>query len=383
MKKSLTIAYLATFSLFFAIPLVCSDFSASSGILENEKRMQAPPPTLMTEDGQVNPQLKQECSSWLNDRIGLRQFAIKTHSKRFMRQWGGIDNPDVVLGKDGFLFYTHEENIEIGRGIKRVKAEDLELITANQKDIAQFLKDKGAQYILVLTPSKSSIYAENLPSIVVSSYTVCDQIANHLKAQVDFPVLNIKPALLALKQKSPDLLFHKNDTHWNHRGTYAAYCEIISQLNHLGIVSGHAFPVHLGEELSSTGDLSRLFGYTSGEAVFTAPRMVLDEDGSVYQKGDRFAQVKAIAESYGCGKGVIYLTNDTAEKRTLLIFGDSMWAAGLNLPKYLSQHFSTVVFVRTDDKIMCPDLVDFLKPDVVIYGITERFQPIRLLTRFL
>lgn len=379
MKKSLSIAYILTFSLFFLIPILCSDFSSTSAVLESEKRMQAPFPRLITDSGEVNPKLKQELSSWLDDRIGLRQYAIKTHSEKFMSKWGDLAHPFVSVGKEGFLFFIPEQNIEIGRGSMRVNEDDLQTIVENQKRIAAYMESKGAKYVLVLTPSKSSVYADKLTSKPVSDFTVCDQLGEYLAAQLDFPVLNMKPALMAARKRSSDLLYFKDDTHWNQRGVYVAYQELIAQFNQLGIVSGPACSAHCVQEELRVGDLRLMLGQTSQEAGNPAPVMQIENSASVPQVGESLQQMKAIVESYHHKGAVYYITNDTIDKKTLLILGDSMWGAGIMFPQYLSQHFSSIVYVCTDSQCFYPDLIDLVKPDVVIYGVTERFQPIRML----
>ncbi len=65
------------------------------------------------------------------------------------------------------------------------------------------------------------------------------------------------------------------------------------------------------------------------------------------------------------------LENSDASKGTLLIYGDSQWSTGRNLPDLLGEHFKTVVSTRV--RSVNTALTEIVQPDVVIFGVSERF----------
>ena len=66
----------------------------------------------------------------------------------------------VVKGAEGWYYYTGDHNIEIATGDYPLTMHDLELIAKYQQQISDYYKSLGKAYILMLTPSKVSVYPE-------------------------------------------------------------------------------------------------------------------------------------------------------------------------------------------------------------------------------
>jgi hypothetical protein len=88
--------------------------------------------------------------------------------------------------------------------------------------------------VFVLAPDKHAIYPEELPPSVrrVGPETRSDSLVRYLREHSTVPVLDLRPALLEAKAR--ERVYHRTDTHWNDRGAYIAYEEIVRALGVAG-----------------------------------------------------------------------------------------------------------------------------------------------------
>lgn len=379
MNKKLSIAYLVTFGLCLLLPLCLSDFK-SDGLLENENRSRAGFPTLRKEDGSFNTNLKGDLSSWLNDNIGLRQRSISLHNRIVLDILGCDGGSDVLMGKNSFLFYTGDQNIEVGTGAKRVQESNLMAIANQQQEIRDYVKGYGSDFVLVLTPSKASIYTEHLYGRVASPITMSEHVYAFLTEHTDLKLLDVKSSLLAAKEQNPDeLLFIKTDTHWNQCGAYVAYRYMVQEFSKMGIIPDSK-PIEISSvgEYQELGDLNGLIGCRDESNLESLPDLSLMSPQAVICKDEKSEAMASIVEDIDKSPCFFYMKNGGVPKKTILILGDSMWDPKWKLPQFLAEHFSELVYVRCEADYFYPELLELFKPDIVLLGVTERFHYTRL-----
>ena len=197
------------------------------------------PKTENTENRQLTelPELRLESiseypdqyTSYFNDNFGLRNHLIKLNSliKTQLFSISPIDN--VIIGKDGWLFYR--EGIGSYQGIDLFSQEELMTFKNNIEKEANWLKNKGIFFLIVLAPDKQTVYPEYLPLSIKKIYpkTRFDQIMALFKDNPDIMILDLREVLTENKTKYP--LYYKTDTHWNNYGIALAYTEISKILN--------------------------------------------------------------------------------------------------------------------------------------------------------
>ena len=115
--------------------------------------------------------------------------------------------PDVVLGRDGWLFY--EPTI---RPVKRNALEPLVPL------IAEALQS-GVKVSFVLVPSKVAIYPEMLPS--APPFPIVDRTEEILALCLRYGIssLDLRPLLTAAKASADEPLYHPTDTHTTTSGS--------------------------------------------------------------------------------------------------------------------------------------------------------------------
>ncbi len=160
---------------------------------------------------------------------------IATLSRSVYIDWLGMSPvPEAVLGTDGWLYYmgpVHERLLDRHvRGRAPFAPEELALCRRKLVERSQRFRSIGARYVFVVAPNKESVYPEHLPGWVgpKAGPTRLEQLMADVKAVPDLTVIDLRSSVIADKGVAP--LYFKTDTHWNARGAYAAYREIMRVL---------------------------------------------------------------------------------------------------------------------------------------------------------
>jgi hypothetical protein len=142
--------------------------------------------------------------------------------------------PEVILGSGGWLYYAGATGDRIidrhVRGRDPFTHAELERWRTFLLERTRRYRDLGAKYVFVIAPNKESIYPEHLPSWIGPRVgpTRLDQLMAHMKSAPEVTVIDLRTTLRAAKSAS--VVYYKADTHWNTRGAYGAYREILRVL---------------------------------------------------------------------------------------------------------------------------------------------------------
>lgn len=368
LKDTITIMIIA---LLIGLPLMKTHFS-SGELSENENRFLAEFPQFDSLSTRIlNREFMIDVEDWLNDHIGLRS-RFRLIYAYYMNHLFHISTSDsVILGRSGFCYYTKNNNLDIAKGNYPLSDSDIAKIVITHHQVSDYYRKQGIRYFLALTPSKVSVYPEYLPFETPDNKTEPSEIVeNALLQSGSDNVINIKPALLAGKNDE-DLLFFRTDSHWNQRGTYIAYREIMKYLcPSTGIL--------VAEWTSDvrTGDLYKSLGLITRYDKETVPVFSGANHSRLLEESELSPSFLSILKSTHEIQGSSYVepavyVNDSIPSGTLVIYGDSMTASYLNLPQYLSEHFHCVIQLRL--RKISPEIDDYLDPDIVLYSTTERF----------
>ncbi len=375
MKKNISRIIIAiVFCVVIAASLIL--FNWKEGKLSvSENRQLASFPKIVDSTGKVSSSLHQDLKTWFEDNLGLRE-AYFTLSSTINYNIFNRTNANVEIGKDGWLYYDNENNLEIAKGgYPNFDESHLKQYVADQIEISKRLAAQNIDYVLILPPSKVSIYPEFIAS---GNYEVgktpTDIFANYLEANSDIKIIRLKETFLAKKENSEENLFFKTDSHWSYTGRYIAYKKIISDLNNWQLVNGDNLSVEFTEREKVIGDLSKLIGpiKLSGERISEEVRniKILNPKAIELIKGNElYDKMFSLAESKDVkGRLCRIFKNEQVEGKNVLIYGDSM--LGQCLLEAFAENFSSETFIW-DYKIDA-DMVNLIKPDVVILDISER-----------
>ncbi len=262
--------------------------------------------------------------------------------------------PQVLLGSDGWMYYTNEGNLDYYQRVKPLSETQTAKINANLLEIRKRLDSNGIKFLLVIAPNKESVYPDHLPAGIprADNPTWADQITTALQAS-PMRVLDLRPVLQDARRDGQ--VYFKTDTHWNPLGARAAYDEILTRLQ-------PDFPILKPHPLSdfdpvtevSSGDLAELI-HLKGD--ITEPFIALHA---------RFEKPSKGLKNPPTGQMITVMPDPALPKA--VIFRDSFFNG---LQPFTSEHFSRVVYV-SDFKVDF-NLIAEEKPDIVILEVAERY----------
>lgn len=171
--------------------------------------------------------------AWYGDAFGLRRALLRGNSLAKLFVFGVSPTSSVLLGREGWMYYTGEESLRTWRGLAPFTALELEAWRTGLEARRDELAQRGIEYLFVLGPSKESIYPEYLPARESQlGPTRTDQLVQYLRERAAQPFLDLRPAFLAEKVADgrDDFLYYRLGTHWNGRGWELAYREILARL---------------------------------------------------------------------------------------------------------------------------------------------------------
>lgn len=358
------------FSLLLIIPVLNIDWIGGS-VSETENRVLAGLPFSIDRAAGTVSTSREDIENYINDNIGFRSFFVKLYTNLKFRGLGIVTSDRIQKGCDGWYFYNDENNIELVSGAyPDFDEKTLAAICEQQLRIQEKLREQGIEYVLILPPSKVSIYPEMLTS---GDYTVgetpADLLADYLEDHSDIKVVRVKDALLKEKQRNTEQLFFKTDTHWTEYGAYIAYREVITSLNRWGLVQSAPVDVQFVPS-SYSGEFSKMLGDPS----LLPPEQVLESEilhpnAVAVQDGERFQRFQELTKENSQEENKLY-QNTSSDGPDLLLLGDSMFNYW-NMPELFAEHFSYYTYVR--GAAIEQGMIDAVKPQIVAYEITERF----------
>ncbi|NSW51164.1 MAG: hypothetical protein HPY85_01500 [Anaerolineae bacterium] len=164
----------------------------------------------------------------VESNAGLRDFFIRTKHEFQYRVLREKRYPIVLGGKDGWLYYTGERNMDDYQNAFPISDDELMQIYSNLESINRRLSIHDKLFLVVIAPNRETIYPDYLPSgtAQVGDNDRLDALMAYMeKMGGKTKILDLRDELLAARQDNP-LLYFKTDTHWNQLGAFVAYQEI-------------------------------------------------------------------------------------------------------------------------------------------------------------
>ena len=362
MYKRIKQAFIVIFFALIFIPVLLSDKTGGAKS-ETENRYLAKMPSIKELSiGSFN--------NWLNDNIAFRQdiIGIKGYIEYNFLHKSPTDK--VIFGKDGFMFYTRDDNIAIAQNKYPLSEIELKKSIKNLRLANDILAKHHKTFVFSIAPSKVGIYPEYLYVKTADELkTPIDIFDEALKDKVNF--VNLKKALYKEKEKNKDMfLYYKTDTHWSLYGAYTGYKQILDEFNSIGVFGNKKEPymeVNL-VKASRTGEFANMMGAsyilkpeeTYNTVILNSKIMPddLPEFINIYQQKNNPFRVFAF-KNYNQDKN-----------RKILVIGDSMFG-GWNLPELIANHFKNYYHIweqKFDNQTVMNS-----GADVILFEIGERY----------
>ena len=355
--------FISIFLLIIILPLIF--FSNGSGEFSSvENRNLAVKPKVIYQDKSINYNFYKEFENWVNDHIGLRTQMLQFNTILNHKIFNVSPTDKVIFGENDFLFYTLEDNLKIPMQYYNENNMELESISNNLIGIQEKLKKENIKLMLVLTPSKASVYPEYLPGKnFVTGETQIDILEKYLNNNTNIPIVNTKTPLLEQKNNDEKLLYSKQDTHWNDYGSYIAYKAIIDTLFNENIINSNNYVIPSFQYEEKYGDLAKmsyLFNLFKTEKVPVLTQI----ENSKAKEVDK--NILFNVENNNNYKSFVNKNNMLGN---VLIYGDSFMYL-FKIPNLLAEHFNTVNLVPNFNLDM--EVINKTQPNLLILGITER-----------
>jgi alginate O-acetyltransferase complex protein AlgJ len=303
--------------------------------------------------------------SYFNDHFGFRNQLVRWNNGSKFHLFRMSSNPDVLIGREGWLFYIGSPFYESWTGASPWTERDLENWRKLFERRRKWLQARGIKYLVAIPPDKQTVYPEYLPDWLqqVRGRSRVVQFVEYMKAHSTVPVVDLSKPLI--EGKSNGINFCKTDTHWNSRGAFLGYRALMqamtNQLPNVYAVSTDAYDWRALPEHNR--DLSRMMGQGDSFVETNAFNPVLLRRLPV---ATRFHDPARFPFGPIDEQAPVSIRNEKASHK-LMFFRDSFARAYM---PFVSQSFRETIYIwhRQWDWAM----IEREKPDVVVDEFVER-----------
>lgn len=294
--------------------------------------------------------------AYFNDRLPFRNQLIRLNSRIEYYVFQNSSNRNVIKGRNGWLYYnsfTDDNPMESYKGMKLFTKEELSCIADNLEYTKSVLKEQGIEFVLFIAPNKERIYSENMPEYYrepTQDYRV-KQVVDYLQNYTDIRVVYPYEELMEAKEKYPQRLYYRLDTHWNYIGGYVGVSALVKEL---GIQMPPLETLTITETEPTICDLADMINL----------RADLNTDADYILSG--YDEYHLVTEKHDMRGEYIYHCTD-ADQRKLFMVRDSFADA---MSEFLASQFDASYMVHYEQYSRA--LIDQEKPDIFVYELVER-----------
>ncbi len=204
MKKAVNISYLLLFLLILIIPLCLTNVESNvKSDFDNRVLIEMP------EIGETR--YEQKVTSFLQDRIGLRDQIVTGYQLLNNVMAGELTHPIYTYGQNGYMFFGMHNNINYGTYHKTFA----EAVFKMQ----QYCESRGVNFYFLFDPEKISVYRRYLPQGVNYSDEWVDEFFEYME-NMGIHCINNRDLLIELSYQE-QVFNHQYDAgHWNDLGCF-------------------------------------------------------------------------------------------------------------------------------------------------------------------
>ena len=328
--------------------------------------------TPFIKNGKLNFNYGHDFENWFNDRFNHREWLIALNSKLNLFLNRKLQSETAMQGKENWLFTTRWNSVAMFENKNLFTDKELQKIKQNMQALQNWAQKHQMHFYILLIPDKESIYGEYYPKGHKKENDVSrlKQTTDYLKQNTNIPILSMYEPLMA--EKKNHIVFYKTGTHWNLRGAYIGYLEIMKNLQHdfpdLKILTEEDF--NITPKVEADVDIASALGVdaykTFPEKDLTYETFELKQPHTSQQH--KFLNKKKRIEEYS------YVSNLPEMNLKAVFLADSQF---LRLNWYTAESFKEmkhyyVGYGRMYDlPFISQDIIDF-KPDIFVLETGER-----------
>ena len=297
--------------------------------------------------------------AFTSDQFPFRE-GIVTASSRMFYQLGASISPEVVIGKEGWLFLKRTVNVLAkARGIRTWPDAQVRKWVATYIERRRILTEQNIRTLFVIVPNKHTIYPQYLRSCDFPvGPTITDQLMAEFRRENVQGVIDLRGVLQERSQQ--ERLYDKVDTHWNDLGAYYGYLEVLRQIPDARRIP----PEQIAwQHVRRQGDLSNLIG-SPGLVRDTVVADITPPGAVKHLNWDRRWRYEREPWS---------AVTDIASAPKALFLCDSFTNG--RMYKFLERSFSASVFKHHNGMQYDKRLISEQNPGVVVYIVAERLIP--------
>jgi len=291
---------------------------------------------------------------------------ITWQSKIWVKLFKESPIPSVVIGKDGWIFYKSEAKndgpgINDYQGLVSLQNSDADKIKDSLNQISSKLENRGIKLVIVVAPNKHTVYGEMLPPIYRSfnHTTRLDALISYLPSYIN--LVDVRDVLRVGKSVMPT--YQVTDSHWSSYGAFLAVQKVMEMQKDISptpIQSLSDYDV-VQESVSGEGDLVSMM---SARGIYKDISQLFNYKNEINTNGENFEFLNYKYSGYA-------IKQKNQKLPTLMFTGDS-FASYMN--PFLAPYFSNIyVTTYKQTGLFDDELLDLIKPDVIIWEVAERY----------
>ena len=261
--------------------------------------------------------------------------------------------PNVLIGKEDWLYYTGENNLNDYECASFFTRKELQAIRTRLLDWDAELQERGIRFYVVIAPNKETIYPQYLPEGIKPGQNSCriDQIMQILQS-TQLSVLDLREAMQTAAQTNQ--VYRRTDTHWNPLGAMVASREILARMKQdFPDVTIPSLDDYDQELRSFSGDLASFLPKDERFVEEEINLIPLFQPSALYEDGPERTVISHIPKS-GLPAAIFFCDSFSEELRP-----------------FLSEHLSRIDYRRSFSLDL--DLIDQEKPDIVVFEVAQRY----------
>lgn len=358
---ALDVLMIAGFLTAIAVPAVMTCVSPTSSSVQSEFRKAAPFPSLSADLATVGA-FPGGFDEWFKDSFWPRPLLIRWHSIAKLLCLHVSPHPTIEVGKSGWLFLGGVTARACERGTDPFTEEELGRWVEALEQRDAWCRERGADFLFVIAPNKSTVYPELLPSSFDRvGPTRFDQLLSALRERTEVAALDLRPYLEQAKAEAGDReIYYPLGTHWNARGAVAGYRAILGWVGERYPGVAPVPPSALTWQDGRGGDTWALKLYVAD--------ILQQDDPQVHHPAERALRRKPVTDVPAqAGRRNQLLLGPDEDAPRLYVLHDSFAEP---LVELMAPHFSRSTWVWSERFV--PEAMERAQPDLVIQELVER-----------
>lgn len=320
-------------------------FAPSNEAVGNEQ--QTTLPSIKTEDGGYNEKYVQQLGDYFSTHYAFRPQIISADAEIQSGVFGTSNLDSVIVGENDWLYYSSTLNDYLGKNLMSSRA--IYNTMHNLEITQEYLNQNNIEFLFTVAPNKNTLYPENMPYYYNAKESADSNLKNFTSA-LENSNLNYCDLLTTLED-TDEVLYLKQDSHWNNKGALIAYNQI---LDTLGKTHNDYSNAQVTRTKNFYGDLGKMI-YPSTQQ----PEYNFEYD--INQTYSYVTPTESVEEA------IIITQNDEGSGR-LYMYRDSFGNAIL---PYFANEYNSAYFTKTFPVNLALE-VQVQNSDTVIFEIAER-----------